>query len=293
MRFARKIIIHLGYNRISYVMNTALLETTLEGIKHGKSSLNHDIGHSLQLSYLTYFNVLQGSAIVSINFVTYTLNNTALLILASDTIVLFKDKSEDFEMQCYLIDKPFASDIAYGLSTHLFSYLHYFPVLYLQNAERAQIEIWETQCQYMLTQYKRYQKKMLCNHFQNLFLAISEHVYHIDIKENNRFSKKEDLCWRFWELIGKHAKTHRDVTFYATLLCITPYYLSQITKYFLNEAPKDLINRQVILEIKVLLISKNKSINEIADELHFEDPSYMGKYFKRETGLSLTDFRKA
>lgn len=274
-------------------MNTALFDTTPEGIQYGKSTLDMDIEHPLQLAYLTYFRVLQGSVVITINFITYTLTKNALVVLAADSIVIIKEKSTDAEVQCYLINKPFASDIAYGLSTHLFSYLHYYPVQCLNEEDLRQIALWENQCLYLLKHYTIYRAKMLCNHFQTLFLVISEQVYSVDVSNSKQFSRKEELCWLFWDLIGKHAKSHRDVAFYANHLCITPYYLAQITKDFLNEVPKDLINRQVILEIKLLLKSKDKNINEIAEYLNFEDPSYMGKYFKRETGSSLRDFRKA
>lgn len=196
-------------------------------------------------------------------------------------------------MKCFLIDRPFASEIAFDLPNHLYSYLHHYPVLKLNELQLKQLELWDQQCDYLLHNITVYQRKMLCKHFQNFFLAISEQIRESDYDLNKKFSRKEELCWKFWDLIGTYAKQYRDVAFYADKLCITPFYLSQISKDFLNYAPKDLINRQVILEIKQLLKTPNKSINDIAQELHFEDPSYMGRYFKRETKQSLTDFRRS
>jgi len=53
-----------------------------------------------------------------------------------------------------------------------------------------------------------------------------------------------------------------------------------------------LIDRQVILEIKALLEIGKLSIKEIADEVNFEDTSYLCRYFKRHTGITLTEFKK-
>ncbi|MBO1929875.1 AraC family transcriptional regulator [Providencia rettgeri] len=53
------------------------------------------------------------------------------------------------------------------------------------------------------------------------------------------------------------------------------------------------MDRQVILEIKALLEIGNLSIKQIADELNFEDTSYLCRYFKRHTGMTLTGFKNA
>lgn len=83
------------------------------------------------------------------------------------------------------------------------------------------------------------------------------------------------------------------MAFYAGLLHITPFYLSQLSKKYFNDAPKTLIDRQVVLEIKKQLGQPRKSVQQIADELHFADASYLGKYFKRHTGLGLSEYRKS
>ncbi|MCS6742246.1 helix-turn-helix transcriptional regulator, partial [Acinetobacter baumannii] len=75
-------------------------------------------------------------------------------------------------------------------------------------------------------------------------------------------------------------------------LSITPFYLSQLTKQYFNDVPKTLINRQVILKIKALLTHTTLSVNEIAIKLHFDDPSYLCRYFKRETDCSLSGYRQ-
>nr|WP_121271819.1 helix-turn-helix domain-containing protein [Pedobacter schmidteae] len=273
-------------------MDTSLFTSIDIGIKYSESALNGQVGSPLKLSYLVLIYVRDGNALVSINFKTYRINKASVLVLSEDDMVMFQRKTPDFRIQCFMIDKPFASDIAFDLPNNLFSYLHHYPVQRLNKLQQQQLFFWDQQCHYILNHCAVYLKRMLCSHFQNLFLAISEQMNQTVLQKEQQFSRKEELCWKFWDLIGKHARMHRDVAFYAEQLHITPFYLSQITKDFLAEVPKDLINRQVVLEIKALLKSTDKSINEIAYKLNFVDPSYMGRYFKRETGLSLTEFRK-
>ncbi|MCD7915958.1 MAG: helix-turn-helix domain-containing protein [Tannerellaceae bacterium] len=70
-----------------------------------------------------------------------------------------------------------------------------------------------------------------------------------------------------------------------------PRYLSAITRQATtNKSAKDIIDSHLILEIKVLLTSTNLPIQEIAHRLHFPDQSYLGRYFKRYTQESLTEY---
>ncbi|WP_418166013.1 helix-turn-helix domain-containing protein, partial [Alistipes putredinis] len=48
----------------------------------------------------------------------------------------------------------------------------------------------------------------------------------------------------------------------------------------------------VIMEIKVLLQNTTLPIQEIAYKMHFPDQSYLGRYFKKHTGISPSVFRQ-
>lgn len=142
------------------------------------------------------------------------------------------------------------------------------------------------------SQPHHYKRVMITNQFQNLFSWLSEKSAKVDIKASTDYSRQKAICWKFWELIFEHCKQQREVALYADLLNITPYYLSQLTKKFFNDAPKTLINRQVVLEIKRQLTEPKRSMQQIADNLQFTDASYLRKYFKRQAGIGLTEYRK-
>ena len=48
----------------------------------------------------------------------------------------------------------------------------------------------------------------------------------------------------------------------------------------------------VVLEIKSMLLRTGVSMQDIADRLGFPDQSYLGRFFKRYTGMSLTEYRR-
>ena len=55
--------------------------------------------------------------------------------------------------------------------------------------------------------------------------------------------------------------------------------------------PKELIDKQTVTEIKSFLINTDMTVKSIASELHFDDVSYMCRYFRRLTWVSPTDYR--
>ena len=64
-----------------------------------------------------------------------------------------------------------------------------------------------------------------------------------------------------------------------------------IVRNIAHSSAKEFIDRSVLLEIKMLLQSTDLSVQEIAYRLHFPDQSYLGRYFKKHTGESPTEYR--
>lgn len=274
-------------------MQNSLLVSKEEFIV-GESNMEAQCGRPLALPYLAVFICLDGKAVVQVNFKKYLLKHYDILILSEDSFTLFLQTSKDFRLAYCLVDKSLASETAYKLPNRLFPYLWNFPHCVLDETEKTLLETWYRQILYINSKSKIYRRTMLCNQLQTFFLYLSEQVRPMlsDDSIKHKCSRKELLCWKFWELIGKNCKEHRDVAFYAQALYITPFYLSQITRHFMNDSTKGLIERQVILKIKSLLCASEFPVKKIADMLHFEDASYMCRFFKRHTGISLTEYRE-
>lgn len=97
---------------------------------------------------------------------------------------------------------------------------------------------------------------------------------------------------QFESLIEQHFRTQKSASFYAHKLSITIKHLNRICNEILKKTATDFIANRVILETKRLLADKQLSINEVADALGYEDYSYFSRFFKKQTGMSPTDFRK-
>jgi AraC-like DNA-binding protein len=81
------------------------------------------------------------------------------------------------------------------------------------------------------------------------------------------------------------------VQYYANLLKVTTRHLNAICQRASGQNAKEIIDHYTIIELQVTLMYSHKSFQEIVNEFHFPDQSYLNRYFKRHTGYSLSDFR--
>ena len=104
-------------------------------------------------------------------------------------------------------------------------------------------------------------------------------------------NRAEEYFRQFTELLGEHYKHERSVGFYARQLCITPKYLTTPIKRISGKSVSEWIDNYVILEAKTLLKYSNMSVQEIAYYLNFPNQSFFGSYFKRNAGMSPSQYK--
>lgn len=138
-----------------------------------------------------------------------------------------------------------------------------------------------------------FRKLMARNMIQNFLLDLGDKVRRFSPRPYAFCSTQgEELFRRFILLVHEYGAVEREVSFYADRLYITSRYLSTIIRKISNKTPKELINEQAILEMKMLLQSTPLTIKEIAQRLKFPNESFFGKFFKREIGMSPSEYRK-
>lgn len=105
-------------------------------------------------------------------------------------------------------------------------------------------------------------------------------------------SRSEMMTQEFNSLLEEHITRERQISFYASMLCVTPKYLSTIIKKVSGQTANFWINRKLIEVISHQLLHTSKSLKEIAYALNFSNSSSFGKYIKAQTGMSPTDYRE-
>ena len=97
----------------------------------------------------------------------------------------------------------------------------------------------------------------------------------------------------FMELLynGEYVR-NRDLGFYASRLCVTPHYLSEICKKVSGKPASYWIDRFTMQEIIRLLRQKDLSLAEIAERMNFSSVSYLSRYVQRRLGVPPSEYRK-
>ena len=110
---------------------------------------------------------------------------------------------------------------------------------------------------------------------------------------NRRFSKRiEELFFDFLRLVPIHFAEHHDVGFYASELCITPRYLSQIVRDISGRTVVDYINQMLLMEASYQLQQTSLPISDIAVHLHFSETASFTRFFTRMKGINPSMYRK-
>lgn len=99
---------------------------------------------------------------------------------------------------------------------------------------------------------------------------------------------------RFIELLraGQY-QTRRDVAYYASQLCITPKYLTEVSKKVSGFSANFWIDRFTIAEITRLLSDRKLTLKEIAEKMNFSSVSYFCRYVERILKVTPSEYRNS
>lgn len=96
---------------------------------------------------------------------------------------------------------------------------------------------------------------------------------------------------RFIQLVNTYCTEQRQLTFYADKICLTERYLGTVIRQTSGITAKEWIDKAVITAAKVKLRHENNSVANISEQLHFANPSFFCKYFKRLVGCTPQEYR--
>ena len=250
--------------------------------------------HLFKLEDACIFFCHSGEARIEIDLLEYDITPNTQIIFLPNSIINYSYASPDLSISYITFSNAFFQEATVRLDPSFFHFLKENPVVTLP------VERTRTINGLIIALEDLYKDKENCfrlqilrNYIQSFLLDIYDKTHRIF--EQNRpegISRQEELFKRFIQLIHKHCLNQREVSFYAQKMFITPRYLSAITQAVAGETAKNIIDKHVILEIKVLLESTALSIQEIANRLQFPDQSFFGRYFKKHTSISPQYYRR-
>lgn len=238
---------------------------------------------------------LKGTAKISVHEDVHWVQPKELIILLPGQFVSFSEPSEDFLTVTMSVSSSLFSDSLSGVprfSPHFFFYMrsHYWYPQTEQDIPR--IYNYLSMIKDKVTSKDVYRRELIIHLLRYLYLELfNAYQKESTLMTTRKDTRKEELANKFFGLIMKHFKENKDVAFYADKLCITSKYLTMVIKETSGKSAKDWIVEYIILEIKALLKNTSLNIQEIAIKTNFANQSSLGRFFRKHTGMSLSQYR--
>ncbi len=250
--------------------------------------------HPSRTDCLAFCICVKGSAVIEINLIQYKLVPDTICVIMPDQLLRVVEVSDDIAVRFFAFSPEFAQTNQLSTRTDFSIYLYVkdHPVIaLLEHESKILLEY------YHLFQSKRYitdkTTRQLVVH--QLFVAMicesTAFFRNRNITGNQKKSHKEVVFEKFINLVFEHFRLERGLEFYAEKLCLTTKYLSTLSKSVSGKTASEWIEDVVILEAKALLKTPEMNVQMVSDRLNFPDQSFFGKYFKRITGMTPSEYK--
>ena len=247
----------------------------------------------IKLEDASIFFCTSGQAHISIDLQEYELKPDTQVVLLPGRVLHVSSVSEDFRLLYIGFSNKFFHEITNRLEPTFFHFLKDNPCVVLPYERTEQIHILARSIDNIYHDRENlFRIQIARNCIQSFLLDIYDKTKrYFDQSNEEGVSRREELFKRFIQHIHRHCATHREVSFYAEKLYITPRYLSTIVQNVGHATAKSIIDHHVIVEIKTALKTTNLSVQEISNQMNFPDQSFFGRYFKKHTGMSPLQYR--
>lgn len=251
--------------------------------------------HPLSVDGCLIMQCEYGRADITINSRRYIMHKGDIAFIVFDMVTVPVKISDDFKAKFISVDLEASQDIFFLVTSNRFwEYVYTCPVFTPGGSLSDICHDWFSISQWFATNCSvMTAEKTLRNETENFMLVMAEQIekqlgiYGINPPKNRAWV----IINEFLGLLNRYYAHHHNVAFYASRLNITPNYLNIIAKKNLGVTAKEQINIQLGLVVKMLLDTTDLTVKEIAVKLHYDDPSYLCRIFKKQTGLSPIQYR--
>ena len=263
--------------------NEIIIRNSLEGIGEGEVAL-----------HLAHILCLKGRCEIDYNDATFTIQEKDCTIIRATQLVTAVRPSADFRVEVIYVDPMFIEKSTpnnnYGMRGSLS--LAQDPVMHLtdEEFERCRRDFEEVGRRRIMV-WHHFLDDLMVSTIQTLILDFYD--FHARI---NRLvevqSQSATVMQRFINMLerGDYRK-NREISYYASELCIAPKYLSEISKSITGNSANWWINRFTVLDISRQLRNRSLSFVDISEMFNFSSPAYFSRYVQRYLGESPSEYR--
>lgn len=215
----------------------------------------------------------------------YHLKAPCLAIVMPNQTYCLLEASEELNLRAIIMSNRFTANL---MSSSLNRMVQKNPILEIS----SDIISFNTYYKVLLHAVKSPIKSYRFETAQHLTMSMLYFYIRKLVKIENNKKRKEVIFDNFCEELRKHFSINRTIPFYSGRLGVSPKYLNDIVKEKTQITANDYIDKVTVTECKVLLSSTEMSIQRISMLMNFSSYSGFGKFFKRMTGMSPTEYRE-
>lgn len=246
-------------------------------------------------NYYTVLVINKAKGEHRIDFNTYTMGRQQIFFVAPGQVhqVIEEEQSVGYVMTFsnqFLLESLIP--LSFIESLNLFNNYGQNPPLLPSAAQFAVIEEYSHQI-YKLFHSEATMKLLSIGAFLKLLLIECNNICAINPIESDIDASGDNLIRTFKKEVEEHYKKEHSTTFYANQLHISPDHLNRTIKARIGKTAKDYIQARITTEAKRLLFFTDLSNKEIGFELGFNEPANFSAFFKKNTNISPSNFRKS
>ena len=282
----------LPFNWRTELENTKMESIDNDFILLEKPIITSTFDYPFKIDVTTAIICLNGTMKGHVNTDYYEANAPCLFVIYPEQILQYESFSEDFSGLFIIMSKRFLNDLSLNAQESFSTWLSV--------KQNACIPLEERSLKSMMNYFNMmkdciqikdnpYRMQIAINLTRAFFYGAGYYLH--NLSETRVKTHNEELTEKFLNLVQTHYKQERSLNFYAEKMCLTPRHLAKVIKENSERSANDWIDEHVILVAKALLKSTNMTVLQISDELNFLSASFFGKYFKRVTGMSPSEYK--
>ncbi len=232
--------------------------------------------------------LVSGKILMEMNRQPMEIRSGSGFFIFTDYSFLVKDSSEDVELYILALSPQLVEELGLQVSNAQVARVYVHPVLALPDRNMQTILHYFDALRGVVEERNRDAVLHLVRSLCHYLAALSAS----EVSSRGKLSRAEELTGQFLALVDAHCREHHSIGWYASEMCLTPKYISNVVKQTLGISPGRCIGEAVIRQAKSLLASTALPVQEIADRLGFQNQSHFGTLFRRFTGQNPSAFRK-
>ena len=249
------------------------------------ASYKDSINEPRKVDVTTFILLDKGESRIIIEGMEYNLKAPCLAVVMPNQTYSLLETSDNLELRAIIMSNNFTVNL---MSSNLNNMILENPVIDIS----SDIISFNTYYNVLLHTVRSSFKSSHLESAKHLTMSML-YFYARKLEHLEKDKKKREIVFdRFCDDVRKFYKINRSIPFYSGRLAVSSKYLNDIVKEKTGITANEYIDRQTIIECKALLSSTDMSILKISLMMHFPSYSVFGKFFKRMTGMTPTEYRE-